>query len=130
MAPVTRTVTTLGSTCLATPASESGARLAAEGTVRGAAPSGVPLPPTPLRTAKTKPRVPPRPPASRAVTRQISRIGAIERRGASGSVTGSGRGPVPTAAVGTTTAAGAYGSRHGSASASDHQGEPAGAAGG
>ncbi|GID96822.1 hypothetical protein Adi01nite_62340 [Amorphoplanes digitatis] len=61
------------------------------------------------------------------MTRHISMIGANDRRGAFGSATGSGCGPVLTGAVGTTTAAGAYGSRHGSASASDHHGEPAGA---
>ncbi|GGO03960.1 hypothetical protein GCM10011576_04860 [Micromonospora parathelypteridis] len=47
---------------------------------------------------------------------------SVGRPGASGSVTGSGSVPAATT-PGTTTAVGAAGSRHGSASASDHQGE-------
>src|SRR5690242_10441182 len=55
-------------------------------------------------------------------------IGASDRRGPSGLATGSGAGPLPLDAAATTIWAGAYGSRHGSASASDHQGEaPTGA---
>ncbi|GIM63291.1 hypothetical protein Aau02nite_03110 [Amorphoplanes auranticolor] len=63
------------------------------------------------------------------MTRQMSSTGVIDRRGASGSTTGSGCGPVLTGAVGTTTADGAYGSRHGSVNASDHHGDPADAPG-
>src|SRR4051812_22731454 len=107
IAPVTRTVTTLGSTFLTMPACESGARLAAAAAWVGGAPSAAPpVPPAPPRTARPYPRGPPRPPASRAVTRQMSRIGAYERRGASGSVTRSGGGPLLSAAAGTTTWAG------------------------
>jgi hypothetical protein len=53
MAPATRTVTTLGLTALATPASDSGARWAAAGASCWGAPRVVPAPPTPPRTAKT-----------------------------------------------------------------------------
>src|SRR4051812_26691134 len=50
----------------------------------------------------------------------------MPRRGASGSTTGSGSGPVLAGAVGTTTAVGACGSRQGSWRASDHHGDPVG----
>src|SRR6266571_568286 len=109
-------VTTLGSTFLTAPASESGGRCAA-----GAGLAPPPVPTTP-RWAKTYPSVPPSPPASSAVTIATRNTRPSPRR-AGTAVTGSGSGPAsPDPGVGwTTTAAGDAGSRHGSCSASDHQ---------
>src|SRR5690348_7653833 len=56
--------------------------------------------------------------------RETSSSGPMPRRGASGSGTRSGGGPVLTGALGITTADGAYGSRHGSCLASPfHHGD-------
>src|SRR5215475_1653761 len=113
----TRTVTTLGRTALATAASEPAGRCA---------PPGVPEPlprgtasGRPLLTAATYPSAPPSPPASTAVMRLMSSTwrNDTRRRGGStsGIAIGSGSGAF------TTTAAGVFGSRHGSDCASVHQ---------
>src|SRR5437762_317907 len=119
----TRTVTTLGSTFLTAPASESGGRCAAPAVVPlpPAPRIGCPPVPTPPRWAKKYPSVPPSPPASSAVTIATRKTRPRPRRIGT-AVTGSGAGtPSPTALVRITTAAGEAGSRHGSCSASDHQ---------
>src|SRR5689334_2423590 len=122
----TLTVTTLGSTRLATPASESGGRTAADaGVPLPAAPSTVPCPRLP-RLAKTKPNAPPRPPASSAVIAATTNTRPSPRRGAvDGSASGSRGGPDDPTEGRITTADGESGSRHGSASASFHHGDRA-----
>src|SRR5689334_5351196 len=114
------TVTTLGSTLCTTPASEFGGRCAS-----GAVPEPPPpstARPTPPRLAKTYPRVPPRAPASSAVTMAIRKTTPSPRRAGSAGTGGAGGGPPvrgPSDAR-ITTADGAPGSRHGSLIASDH----------
>src|ERR1044071_3760136 len=122
----TLTVTTLGSTRLATPASESGGRTAAEaGAPFRAAPGAVPCPRLPRR-AKTKPTAPPRPPASSAVIAATTKTRPSPRRGAvDGSARGSSGGREEPTEGRITTADGESGSRHGSARASFHHGERA-----
>src|SRR6266536_610749 len=119
--PRTLTVITLGSTFFATPARESGARWVSPG------PPPVPsrVVPTPPRLAKTNPSVPPSAPASSAVITEMSSTRPRPRRGPSPDApAGGSNGGGSTGGGVMTTAAGAAGSRHGSASASDHHGEP------
>src|SRR5262245_38040047 len=116
-------VTTLGSTFCTTPASVSGGRWASAGTVPlPVLPNVVGAPPP--YSANTYPSVPPSAPASSAVTTDTRNTNPRPRRGTRSGTSPSLGGPAP-AGAGTTTVACAAGSRHGSDSASDHQGEDA-----